>query len=315
MFTGIITDIGTVATVEMRGDMRARIECGYDMAGVDMGASIACDGICLTVVAKGMDWFEVDISAETLARTNIGAQGWQPGQRRERPRHAAEAQAHGDREVDDVAPGQELAQPEQVGELGAAQPPPLLHQHVAREREHAAEAHQPERKEAAEQPPDGRRRRSGGVRRRAGGQGLVHVPAIVRRPRPGNAVPPALFNLCVHVIFACFAGATAMRYAVPSRSAPSPRPGARPGPLSGPTGRDAVPVAPDAVPAAAPARPATGAARPRSRPYPAEPAPFVRNAQKARSARRARAPRSGIIQQAHLAESACNWVRWLRYAC
>ena len=81
MFTGIITDIGTVAAVEMRGDMRARIDCNYDMAGVDMGASIACDGICLTVVAKGMDWFEVDISAETLARTNIGAQGWQPGQR------------------------------------------------------------------------------------------------------------------------------------------------------------------------------------------------------------------------------------------
>ena len=81
MFTGIITDIGTVAAVEMRGDMRARIACNYDMAGVDMGASIACDGICLTVVAKGMDWFEVDISAETLARTNIGANGWQTGQR------------------------------------------------------------------------------------------------------------------------------------------------------------------------------------------------------------------------------------------
>ncbi|SDL02983.1 riboflavin synthase [Paracoccus chinensis] len=81
MFTGIITDIGTVAAVEMRGDMRARIACNYDMAGVDMGASIACDGICLTVVAKGMDWFEVDISAETLARTNIGANGWRSGQR------------------------------------------------------------------------------------------------------------------------------------------------------------------------------------------------------------------------------------------
>ena len=81
MFTGIITDVGTVAAVEMRGDMRARVACNYDMGGVDMGASIACDGICLTVVAKGPDWFEVDISAETLARTNIGANGWQTGQR------------------------------------------------------------------------------------------------------------------------------------------------------------------------------------------------------------------------------------------
>ncbi|MBB1496594.1 riboflavin synthase [Paracoccus sp. MC1862] len=81
MFTGIITDIGTVVAVEMRGDMRARISCNYDMSGVDMGASIACDGICLTVVAKGMDWFDVDISAETLARTNIGASGWRVGQR------------------------------------------------------------------------------------------------------------------------------------------------------------------------------------------------------------------------------------------
>ena len=78
MFTGIITDVGRVAAVEMRGDMRARIACGYDMAGVEIGASIACDGICLTVVAKGPGWFAVDISAETLARTNIGARGWRP---------------------------------------------------------------------------------------------------------------------------------------------------------------------------------------------------------------------------------------------
>ena len=80
MFTGIITDIGTVASVEMRGDMRARIECGYDMATVDMGASIACDGVCLTVVDKAPGWFAVDISAETLSKTNIGADGWQVGQ-------------------------------------------------------------------------------------------------------------------------------------------------------------------------------------------------------------------------------------------
>lgn len=81
MFTGIITDIGTVASVEMRGDMRARIDCGYDMATVDMGASIACDGVCLTVVDKGQGWFTVDISAETLSKTNIGADGWQVGRR------------------------------------------------------------------------------------------------------------------------------------------------------------------------------------------------------------------------------------------
>jgi len=81
MFTGIISDIGRVEAVEMRGDMRARIACGYDMAGVDIGASIACDGICLTVIAKGEGWFDVDISAETLSKTNIGAEGWAVGKR------------------------------------------------------------------------------------------------------------------------------------------------------------------------------------------------------------------------------------------
>jgi riboflavin synthase len=81
VFTGIITDIGTVLAVEMRGDMRARIGCGYDMATVDMGASIACDGVCLTVVDKNQGWFAVDISAETLSKTNIGADGWAVGRR------------------------------------------------------------------------------------------------------------------------------------------------------------------------------------------------------------------------------------------
>ena len=80
MFTGIITDIGKVAQVQMRGDMRARIACNYDMAGVDLGASIACDGVCLTVVALGPEgWFDVEISAETLSKTNLG--GWTPGKR------------------------------------------------------------------------------------------------------------------------------------------------------------------------------------------------------------------------------------------
>jgi riboflavin synthase len=69
MFTGIITDIGTVRSAEARGDLRLTIACGYDMAGVDLGASIACSGVCLTVVDKGEDWFAVDVSAETQKRT------------------------------------------------------------------------------------------------------------------------------------------------------------------------------------------------------------------------------------------------------
>ena len=81
MFTGIVTDIGTVTEVEQRGDLRARIQNAYDMAGVDMGASIACNGVCLTVVGKGPDWFDVDISAETISKTNIGHHGWAPGVR------------------------------------------------------------------------------------------------------------------------------------------------------------------------------------------------------------------------------------------
>ncbi|MCC5970617.1 MAG: riboflavin synthase [Pararhodobacter sp.] len=77
MFTGIITDIGRIAALDRRGDLRARIATGYDTDSIDIGASIACDGVCLTVVTLGRDWFEVDISAETLARTNLG--GWEDG--------------------------------------------------------------------------------------------------------------------------------------------------------------------------------------------------------------------------------------------
>ncbi len=72
MFTGIITDIGRVVALEKRGDLRARIATGYDTDGIDIGASIACDGVCLTAVALGPDWFEVEISAETLSKTNLG---------------------------------------------------------------------------------------------------------------------------------------------------------------------------------------------------------------------------------------------------
>jgi len=75
MFTGIITDIGEVQALEQRGDLRARIGTGYDMSSVDLGASIACDGVCLTVVAKGADWFDVDVSAETVSKTNLDTWG------------------------------------------------------------------------------------------------------------------------------------------------------------------------------------------------------------------------------------------------
>jgi riboflavin synthase len=79
MFTGIITDIGTIAALEQQGDLRARITTGYDTGGIDMGASIASDGVCLTVVGLGDDWYEVQISAETVAMTNLA--GWAVGQR------------------------------------------------------------------------------------------------------------------------------------------------------------------------------------------------------------------------------------------
>jgi riboflavin synthase len=69
MFTGIITDIGRISGVEHRGDTRLRIGTTYDTASIDMGASIACSGVCLTVVDKGADWFAVEVSAETLSRT------------------------------------------------------------------------------------------------------------------------------------------------------------------------------------------------------------------------------------------------------
>jgi len=69
MFTGIVTDVGTVRSAEQRGDLRLVVETGYDMGSVDLGASIACSGVCLTVVDKGEDWFAVDLSAETLSRT------------------------------------------------------------------------------------------------------------------------------------------------------------------------------------------------------------------------------------------------------
>jgi riboflavin synthase len=79
MFTGIVTDIGTVAASEQRSDLRLTIRCGYDMATIDLGASICCSGVCLTVVDKGEDWFAVDVSTETLSRTANGL--WKEGSR------------------------------------------------------------------------------------------------------------------------------------------------------------------------------------------------------------------------------------------
>ena len=79
MFTGLVTNIGTIVSAEQRGDLRLRIRCGYDMAGVELGASIACSGVCLTVVDKGEDWFAVDVSTETLSRT--AAAHWRQGAR------------------------------------------------------------------------------------------------------------------------------------------------------------------------------------------------------------------------------------------
>jgi len=72
MFTGIISDIGEIQKIEQRGDTRAVIRCTYEMASVDIGASIACSGACLTVTEKGDNWFAVDISAESISKTASG---------------------------------------------------------------------------------------------------------------------------------------------------------------------------------------------------------------------------------------------------
>ncbi|OYW57540.1 MAG: riboflavin synthase, partial [Rhodobacterales bacterium 12-65-15] len=74
MFTGIVTDIGRIIDTRVTADLRARIATRYDVAGIDIGASIACDGVCLTVVALGTEpegWFDVEISGETVSKTNL----------------------------------------------------------------------------------------------------------------------------------------------------------------------------------------------------------------------------------------------------
>ncbi|MEX0308168.1 MAG: riboflavin synthase [Ruegeria sp.] len=79
MFTGIVTDIGTVTELDQQGDLRARIKTSYETSGIDIGASIASDGVCLTVIALGDDWYDVQISAETVSKTNLDS--WKLGKR------------------------------------------------------------------------------------------------------------------------------------------------------------------------------------------------------------------------------------------
>lgn len=79
MFTGIVTDVGTVRTIEQKGDTWIKIETSYDMNDVEIGASIACSGPCLTVIEKGSGWFAVEASAETLDKTALG--DWVAGTR------------------------------------------------------------------------------------------------------------------------------------------------------------------------------------------------------------------------------------------
>lgn len=83
MFTGIVTDVGRVRSLQKRGDVRFVIGTAYDAGSIDLGASIACSGCCLTVVEKGCDkegdWFAVDVSAESLDCTTLG--NWTSGSR------------------------------------------------------------------------------------------------------------------------------------------------------------------------------------------------------------------------------------------
>jgi riboflavin synthase len=79
MFTGIITDVGSIVSAEQRGDLRLHVATDFDTDGIDLGASIACSGACLTVVDKGQGWFAVDVSGETVART--ARDRWREGEK------------------------------------------------------------------------------------------------------------------------------------------------------------------------------------------------------------------------------------------
>ncbi|WP_404336008.1 riboflavin synthase [Sphingomonas sp. MMS12-HWE2-04] len=69
MFTGIVTDIGTIAEATQQGDLRVRVATAYDTSEIDLGASISCSGVCLTVVDKAPGWVAFDVSGETISRT------------------------------------------------------------------------------------------------------------------------------------------------------------------------------------------------------------------------------------------------------
>ncbi len=81
MFTGIVREVGAVIEIDQSGDTRIRLGCQRASETIEIGASIACNGVCLTVVGKGETgtgtWFDVDASAGTRSRTTIG--GWEPG--------------------------------------------------------------------------------------------------------------------------------------------------------------------------------------------------------------------------------------------
>jgi riboflavin synthase len=77
MFTGIVTDLGEVLDISGKGDVLFKIRTVFDMKQVPIGASIANNGVCLTVIERGADWFAVQASAETLDKTTLG--GWVPG--------------------------------------------------------------------------------------------------------------------------------------------------------------------------------------------------------------------------------------------
>ncbi len=87
MFTGIITDVGEIAKIEKIKDTQAKIFCTYNVSEMDLGASICCDGVCLTVtdcgITENKNWFSVDISSETMSKTIIGDKnfGWKPGRK------------------------------------------------------------------------------------------------------------------------------------------------------------------------------------------------------------------------------------------
>jgi len=76
MFSGIVTDVGRVRSVRGEGEARVAVDCAYDMDSIAVGVSIACAGVCLTVVDKGAQWFAVDVSGETLACTTLT--DWRP---------------------------------------------------------------------------------------------------------------------------------------------------------------------------------------------------------------------------------------------